>query len=58
MDASYFRRLAREVMADAAAAENPKVAARLRERAEEYLLLAQALDEAVSPPTKNKSPPT
>jgi len=52
MDASYYRRLAREMMAHAAAAEDLVIAARMRERADEYLLLAKAFDEAVTPPAE------
>jgi hypothetical protein len=45
----YYRRLARALMADAAAAEDPMIAARHRERAQEYLLLAEALEDAECP---------
>jgi len=49
MDAIYYRRLAREIMAAAAATKNPAKAARLRVRAQEYLVLAEALDESAPP---------
>ncbi|HEX9278158.1 MAG TPA: hypothetical protein VGA51_17390 [Casimicrobiaceae bacterium] len=56
MNASYYRQLARDLMADAAVAEDPKIAARFRERAEEYLLLAEALDEPVPLPLPASEP--
>jgi hypothetical protein len=43
MDAEYYRRLAREMMAEAAAAEDPAIAARHR------LIIAKALEEADRP---------
>jgi hypothetical protein len=46
--------LARDLMAKAAVAEDREIAARLRERAEEYLLLARAVQEEPQPP----APPT
>jgi hypothetical protein len=49
MDASYYRQLARAMMAAAAKAEDPAIAARFRERAQEYLLMAKALEDAERP---------
>jgi hypothetical protein len=56
MDAEYYRRLARELMADAAAAEDHGIAARHRERAQEYLIIAKTLEDAdrrTAPPRKD-----
>jgi hypothetical protein len=53
MDAIYYRALARVLMEDAAKIDDPVIAARVRERAQEYLVLAQALDEKYPlPPPK------
>jgi hypothetical protein len=57
MNAEYYRSLARDLMADAAAAENPTIAARLRERAQEYLQLAEAVEGSSEPPTSNQQAP-
>jgi hypothetical protein len=56
MEASYYRMLARAMLADADMAEDPAIAARFRERAEEYLLLAQALEQAAQPETPPPAP--
>jgi hypothetical protein len=45
------------MMADAAAAEDPAIAARHRERAQEYLLIAKALEDAERPPPEPKQQP-
>jgi hypothetical protein len=45
MDASYYRRLAHDLMAHAAGTEDPTIAERLRERAREYLMIAEGLEQ-------------
>jgi len=52
MNAAYYRQLARRLMANAAAATHPTIAARLKKWAQDYLLLAQAIDG-----TPHSSPP-
>ena len=49
MDASYYRRLAHDLMAHAADTEDPKIAERLRERAREYLVIAEGLEQSDHP---------
>jgi hypothetical protein len=56
MDASYYPRLAREMVAHAATIEDPTIAKRLRERAEEYLILANALDDPAPPLAPGSEP--
>jgi hypothetical protein len=54
--ASYFRQQANLVMAEAAKAKDPVLAARLRERAQEYLLLAEAMESSSEPPSPEEQP--
>ena len=46
MDAAYYRRLAQDLMSDAAAAQDKVLAARLRQQAQEYLILAETMEDA------------
>jgi hypothetical protein len=56
MDAEYYRRLARELVAEAKAQTDPATAARIRERGKDYWLLAEALDQAALPPSREQPP--
>jgi ABC-type sugar transport system substrate-binding protein len=58
--AAYYRALADDLFAQAAAAEDAAIAARMRRSAEEYLVLARELDleeEPQTPPTATHPEP-
>jgi hypothetical protein len=57
MDAAYYRGLACVALADAADAKDPAIAERCRERAQEYLLIAKALEDAERPAAGPKQQP-
>jgi hypothetical protein len=56
MDASYYRRLARDIVAQAANVKDREIATRFRRRAEEYLILADALDAQARAPIPTPEP--
>ena len=56
MDAAYYRRLARDLMTNAATTDNPKIAERFRQRAREYSLIAEALDDTRPPLPPRQAP--
>jgi hypothetical protein len=56
MDASYYRWLARDLVAHAVGTDDPAIAERLRGRAREYLVIAESLDESDAPSSAGDTP--